>query len=149
MTSRFGLEVRAATAADAPGLCELLETLGRPVAVRSMTERLDALSEEPGVVLIALEWGPPSGVVAVSWRRLLLADAPQAEVSVLAIDPQHRRRGVGRLLLKASSQAARLAGCAQMILDAPADAPGLQAFCRSSGFEATGARFTRPLRKKR
>ena len=106
------------------------------------------MREAPGVVLLALEWGPPSGVIAVGWRHILLGDAPQAEISLLAVDPNSRRRGVGRLLLKAGSQAARLAGCADMVAQAPAEALDLQAFCRANGFEAAGAQFARHLRKK-
>lgn len=78
----------------------------------------------------------------------LTRSSPVARVSDLLVDPDARRRGVGRALLKAASQAARTAGCDLLLLDVPAVGESLQAFALANGFEADGARLIRPLRKK-
>lgn len=148
MGGRYGLEIRAADAADALGLAELLAAAGRPVAAGALARRLDRMRGEPGLVLLAAEWGPPTGVVALHWRHGLEADAPTAHADLLLVAPDERRRGVGRLLLKAAAQAARQAGCDRLLLPAPDDAPGLAAFALATGFTAAGARLERPLRKK-
>jgi GNAT superfamily N-acetyltransferase len=99
-------------------------------------------------VLIASEWGPPSGVVVLHWRRGLLAPLATARIDLLLVAPEGRRRGVGRLLLKAAAQAARTAGCGVLRLDIAPGAPDLRAFCEATGFSDDGSTFSRPLRKQ-
>ena len=148
MTTRYGLEIRAATAAEAPGLSELLGAAGHPIAARILAERIDALRHEAGTALVALEWGPPSGLVVLHWYRTLDAAQPTAQITTLLVGPDERRRGIGRLLVKAAAQAARVAGCGTLELSAATADPILHDFCRNTGFTETGPRFIRPLRKK-
>lgn len=142
MKSRYGMEIRAAGAAEAPGLAELLG-----IAPRLLAERLDAVRHGAGTALIAVEWGPPSGVVVLHWYRTLDADHPVAQITNLYVGAENRRRGVGRMLLKAAAQAARVAGCGALEINVGADNPALLAFCGATGFTQTGSRFERPLRK--
>jgi len=148
LVSRYGLTVRAVNAGDAAGIGELLATSGQRAASHNLAGRLDALQHQQGVALVALEWGPPSGLIILHWYQTLEAAQPIAQVTTLLVAPEARRRGIGRLLLKAAAQAARLAGCGELHLQAPADRPELQAFCHATGFEGAGTGFTRPLRKK-
>ena len=148
MAGRYGLQIRAATAADAAGLADLMRAAGRPVAVDALAARLDAFRPEVGVALLALEWGPPSGVAALTWGPRLDDDRPVAVLGMLLVGPDERRRGIGRLLLKAASQAARVAGCGTMLLHAAPDEPSLAAFCEATGFSPAGTLHLRPLRKK-
>ncbi len=147
MTSRYGLEIRAATGADAPGLSELLSTVGSHVPPRALTERLEAIRNEPGAALIAAGWGPPSGLVLLHWYRILEADQPAAQITLLLVAPAERRKGIGRLLVKAAAQAARVAGCATLEVQVPPHEPSVLGFCSASGFVEVGRRFARPLRK--
>jgi GNAT superfamily N-acetyltransferase len=95
-------------------------------------------------LLIAMEWGPPSGVVAVHWFASLEHDEPVARITTLMVAPEARRRGIGRLLVKAASQAARVAGCG--VLEVVGSEFG--AFCGATGFVADGERFVRGLRRR-
>lgn len=147
LSGRYGLEIRAATEADAPGLAELMREAGQPIAPRLLADRLGALPQERGAALIALEWGPPSGLVVLTWFRTLQADLPIAQITALLVGPDQRRRGIGRLLLKAAAQAARVAGCGTLRVLAE-ERTGLAEFCRSAGFTESGLGFVRPLRKK-
>lgn len=147
MAGRHGLEIRGATSADASGLAELFAAVGRAVAPRVLAERLDAVLIQPGAVLIAADWGPPCGLIAVHWRRTLEADAPVARIDPLLVSPESRRRGIARLLLKAASQSARSARCATLELSTDAAEPGLAAFCEATGFSPIGRDYARPLRK--
>ena len=113
-----------------------------------MAERLDAIREEPGAALLAVEWGPPSGLVLLHWYRTLAADQPTAQIATLLVGPNERRRGIGRLLIKAAAQAARVAGCGTLELLAAPEEPTLLQFCRATGFTEAGPYFARPLRKK-
>jgi aminoglycoside 6'-N-acetyltransferase I len=143
VNTRAGLEIRAATGADAQGLCDLLGTASR----ETTAERLEALRQAAGAALIAADWGPPVGLIVLHWYRTLHAAQPIAQITTLLVAPPERRRGIGRLLLKAGAQAARVAGCGALELLAAPDQPGMLEFCAASGFLEAGSRFVRPLRK--
>lgn len=148
MTSRYGVEVRAATPADALGIAMLMGTAGPLGDARELGERLGVLRHSSGIALIAVQWGPPCGLVVLHWYPTLEDARPTAQITTLIVDVEERRRGIGRLLLKAASQAARMAGCAKLeVLAGPGD-PALHAFCRATGFTDAGPSFVRSLRKQ-
>ncbi len=154
MANRYGLQIRAASAADAPGLAALLDmaatarapgTAPASTPSAAVAARLTALNEAGGAALVAVEWGPPSGVAVVTWTPTLATDLPVATLGLLLVAPQDRRRGIGRLLLKAASQAARSAGCGTLV--APVADTALRAFCEAAGFSDGGFLYARALRK--
>jgi GNAT superfamily N-acetyltransferase len=144
---RHGLSIRAADSGDLDGLAELLEAAGVAVARDRLASRLTALQDQPGALFIADAWGPPSGLIAVHWHAVLTADLKVAWISTLLVDPARRRNGIARLLLKSASQAARSAGCGELVLGAATQAGDLRAFGLATGFVEAGALLTRPLRK--
>ncbi len=148
MGSRYGLEIRSALPADAAGLAELLSASGHPVPSHVLAEQLEVLRASHGTALLALEWGPPSGIVVLHWYPVLEQASPVAQITLLLVGPDARRRGIGRQLLKAASQAARMAGCGELQLLAPVEGNGLPEFCNATGFAAQAGSFMRPLRKK-
>lgn len=147
MKSRFGLEIRAATSAEAPGLAELFASAGLAIEPGVLANRLEALRQGPGTALIAVEWGPPTGLVVLHWYRTLGTASPTAQITALLVGADHRRRGIGRLLVKSAAQAARVAGCDTLELLAPPDSPELIDFCRATGFSDARTGFARALRK--
>ena len=148
MANRFGLDIRGLAEADAAGVGELLASCGLLIESRRLAERIGRVRERPGVALVAHEWGPPSGVIVAHWAQGLLADAPVGRLDLVLVSPAERRRGVGRLLLKAAAQAARQAGCAELRMEVEGEAPDLLAFCRDSGFAPSSCGWVRPLRKR-
>lgn len=147
MTGRFGLSIRATESRDAPGLAALFEAAGLAVSTAQATARLADLQAEAGSVLIADEWGPPSGVIALHWHTVLTSAYMVAFVSTLCVDPERRRSGVARLLLKAGAQAARAAGCGDLVIAAEPDS-STYAFGVATGFSAVGSQLHRSLRKR-
>jgi GNAT superfamily N-acetyltransferase len=147
VTSRYGLEIRAATPIDAPGLATLLAAAGHAAEARDLAERLVALRDASGTALIAAQWGPPSGLVVLHWYPTLEEARPTAQITTLLVDAEDRRRGIGRLLVKAAAQAARTAGCGRLEVLAGPEASSLHEFCRATGFAEAGTRFVRSLRK--
>ena len=148
MPGRYGLEIRRADGEDARGLAELLTACGRPADASGVAQGLERLGAADSTVLLALEWGPPSGVAVITPIPALDGSAPSAWASLLLVDPQARRRGIGRMLLKAASQAARQAGCGAFQMPIGADDEASRAFCLATGFEPSGAVFIRALRKR-
>ena len=140
------MEIRGADAVDAPGLAELFAAAGRPATPAAIAHRLERLHAEGATVLVAVEWGPPSGVAVVTHRASLETDAALASLDLLLVAPDERRRGVGRLLLKAAAQAARQAGAVE--LTAAGGDAGAHAFALASGFVERGGALVRPLRKR-
>ena len=148
MTARSGFEVRAATQADASALATLLATAGPAVDVRELANRLVALQHSGGTVLVALRWGPLSGLVVLHRCQTLQEARPTALISTLLVRVEDRRRGLGRLLIKAAAQVARSSGCGQLEILISQEAASLQDFCRTTGFAEVGQRFVRSLRKQ-
>lgn len=148
MTSRYGLEIRAAMATDAPGLATLLASAGHVADARVLTELIVGLRQASSTALVAVQWGPPSGLVVMHWYPTLYALRPTAQITTLLINADERRQGIGRILVKAAAQAARVAGCGDLELMVPPDASSLDAFCRATGFAEAGQRFVRSLRKQ-
>lgn len=148
MTSRYGMEIRAANAGDPPGLVSLLAEAGLVIEANEIALRLAAIRQAAGTVLIAAQWGPPSGVIILHWYSTLDEVGPIALITTLLVAHDDRRRGVGRLLLKAAAQAARSAGCVRLELATATGDASLSEFCRATGFAEVGRRFVRSLRKQ-
>lgn len=121
---------------------------GRPLSADDLAQRLDVLRRTPGIALVAVEWGPPSGLIVAHWHQTLVAPRPMALISTLLVAPDARRRGIGRVLLKSASQAARSAGCDSLDIHASSEDIGLRAFCLATGFSEDAVGFVRPLRKR-
>jgi len=147
MSSRHGLEIRSANATDAPGLAEIFAAAGTVISEASLTARLDAV-RAAGTALIAQEWGPPSGIIALHWYPTLAADQMTARITTLFVAPEAQRRGIGRLLVKTASQAARVAGCGLLEWVGSAEQADMHAFMLATGFARSGDRFVRQLRKR-
>ncbi len=148
MGQRYGLEIRAASAADAPGLVALFTELGRDADHVALASRIEALTKAGGSALIAVEWGPPSGLIALQILHDLSTARPAGLVVTLAVAPDSRRRGIGRLLVKAISRSARLAGCDRLLLVPDPGAAGLAEFAGATGFLADGGYLVRPLLRR-
>ena len=148
MGQRYGLEIRAASSADAPGLSALMADLGAPTDHAALAGRIEALTRAGGSALIAVEWGPPSGLVAMQVVHDLAMARPAGLIVSLGVAPDARRRGIGRLLVKAVSRSARLAGCDRLLLVPDPGAEGLAGFAAATGFLMDGAFLVRPLLRR-
>jgi GNAT superfamily N-acetyltransferase len=145
---RYGVEVRSAQAADAAELTRLLAQAGVATSIGAVAGRLEAMRGSVAcAVLVATGYGGLSGLVALDWAPTLHHTRPVARLTALVVDTGERRHGIGRMLLKAASQAARVAGCdtLELVQEAGQDAA---AFCRATGFIAGGQMFVRSLRRR-
>ena len=144
---RYGVEVRRAAAADAPEIARLLAQAGAALTASDAADRLDAMRARPDcAVLVTAGYAGLNGLVAVHWAPTLQMARPVARLTALVVDADERRHGIGRLLLKAASQAARSGGCDT--LEIAADEGDLAAFCQAAGFVGGGQFFGRSLRKR-
>lgn len=140
------MAIRSAVPADAPVVAGLLRQLGYDRGAADVAESLGALGQAGSDrVLVAVAGGTVLGVIALHWMRMLHRRAPVARITTLVVDEQARGRGIGRLLVEAGSEAARLAGCDMVELTTLLRREGAQAFYRSLGFEASSYRMHRSV----
>jgi ribosomal protein S18 acetylase RimI-like enzyme len=140
MDSRCKIEARDATIEDVAGIYALARELAETVGDSTPTEeavrsRLEELLDEPGArVLVAEnEVGLVGGVSF--WIKPDLAHGDTVvEVPMLVVAEDHRRSGVGKLLMKAVSNIASENGASQIELVATSANVAAREFYRSLGF---------------
>jgi GNAT superfamily N-acetyltransferase len=96
-------------------------------------------STRDGQVLLVQREGFVLGVA------VLRLAAPDAEIVALVTDPNHRHRGVGRLLIRDMARRARIAGCSRLRIRLPRSDDAATAFFARLGFEDTHVAFDLPL----
>jgi aminoglycoside 6'-N-acetyltransferase I len=147
---RQGVEVRGAVPADAADIARLIGQLGYPMPPQEAADRLAMVMQDgQGSLLVAADYGPVVGVIALHWCPMLQEARPVARITTLVVDEQERGRGIGRILLKAGAQAARQAGCDVLELTSGLRRKEAHEFYRAQGFVDTSLRFSRPLRRNR
>jgi ribosomal protein S18 acetylase RimI-like enzyme len=140
MQPKAGIEVREATTEDATDIqrlaMELAETVGdAPPAEGAVRERLEELLEMPRSRVLVVQSG--RGVVgAVSfWIKPDLAHGDTVvEVPMLVVAEDHRRNGVGRLLMEEVRAIASEHGASLIELVATTANVAAREFYRSLGF---------------
>ncbi len=82
-----------------------------------------------------------SGDVLVGYAGLSApAGSEQADIQTIAVDPTHRRLGIGRVLLRQLLALAQSRGVADVLLEVRADNPGAQRLYELNGFTAIAVR---------
>ena len=137
--------VRTATPADSPAIDAFLEALAPELAHRLPPASELLLAESSGSVAGLASWAP--------WDRPRGEDDPRgfdglefpdgdvaAELTLLAVAPNLRGRGIGRGLAEAAGRAAAASGCSRLLAWTLADAAiypssvATRAFFRGAGF---------------
>lgn len=123
MSSDAHLEIRPATAADRDAVIALLLAqlreheieLGDAGAARA----IDGVLQQPdwGRLLIATLDGNTIGFAALSFMWAYEHGGRAAWLEELYVEPSHRGRGIGRMLLRAAYQVAAESGAAAMDLE--------------------------------
>ena len=109
MTGSFA--VRRAVPDDAPGIAAVKAAAWPGEA--SQAASIAAVIRQPGhATLVAVENGRVLGFVD-GFLTHALAGVRRWEVDLLAVHPDHRRRGIGRALVTACTDAGRTAGAAR------------------------------------
>ena len=140
MDAKSKIKARDATIEDAAGLhdlaCELAETVGDSTPTEdAVRARLEELLDEPGArVLVAEnEVGLVGGVSF--WIKPDLAHGDTVvEVPMLVVAEDHRRTGIGKLLMEEVRNIASDNGASQIELVATSANVAAREFYRSLGF---------------
>ena len=131
---------------DAEAVADLLIELGYPVQPADLSLRLRKFTSlGNGRVLVAVADGFVCAVAAVETTYPIHHPEPVAHLSAFAVSRLARRQGVGRRLLGAVEQAARDAGCRDVVVTSAEHRADAHAFYPSAGWGLTGRRFGKHL----
>lgn len=87
-------------------------------------------------VLVADQNGKILGMLVLSYVSALTGI--RAWIDDIAVDPQHRRQGIGQLIVEAAIQRASRRGTTHLFMDTSRGSPEAREFYRSCGFEEDG-----------
>ena len=128
--------IRLASSGDAERIAVLCQQLGYPASQEKVQRRLNQIQQdEQQAVYVAELSGHLIGWVYVHVCKLLVAD-PQAEIVGLVVDEDHRRCGVGRLLMQQVEKWAREKGCWEVYLRSNVVREGAHAFYEGIGYSS-------------
>jgi GNAT superfamily N-acetyltransferase len=137
--------IRDARDADAQAIAVLLTQLGYPSDADAVEERLDRLRVVGDRVIVADVDGDVVGLVHLQVTPALERERPAGKLAVLVVDEGHRRQGIGRALVDAAEQEARLRGCELIYLTTAERRDDAHAFYEQLRLEHVGRRYGRTL----
>jgi ribosomal protein S18 acetylase RimI-like enzyme len=138
--------VRKAAVADSEPVARLVSELGYPTSASQMQRRLDAiLHDDDYQTLVAREDGRVVGFVGTRVGPLYEDDGRYGQIMVLAVAPTDRRRGVGRILMRAAESALVDAGARVLVVTSGNQRADAHAFYESCGYSFTGRWYKKSL----
>jgi GNAT superfamily N-acetyltransferase len=142
------VEIRGARPDDATALARLVDQLGYPTSAEAVAARLRRLEESPADRIFVAELdGEVVGAATVHFSLTLEYDEPAAKLSAIVVDESRRRRGIGEALVAAVEEEATRQGCCLVFLTTAERRADAHAFYRRLGYEETGRRFAKPLKR--
>ena len=110
-----GISLRRARPGDAPGVRALVEQLGYAPDARAFSETFTQVVRHPEAAVIVLAEGVRVvGYLAISHRPQIRLAGRAAVIDELAVDADHRGRGLGSALLEHALELARGLGCVRI-----------------------------------
>lgn len=140
------LDIRCAEVNDIPVLCSLMEQLtGHTVTSDTMETRLKFVAESPfDSLYVCHENGVIHGLLAFRIRENIEDVSRYGEVSVVVVDEQARRKGVGHFLMDFAERLAVEEGCiGTWLVSGFGREEEAHHFYKSIGYEITGYRFVK------
>src|SRR4051812_14262016 len=102
------------TAADAAAVADLTTQLGYPASAEDIARRWERIDRQGHAMVFGAEVaGGTVGWIHATIVPVLESD-PAAEIAGFVVDATCRSQGIGRALLDAAEDWARVAGCASM-----------------------------------
>src|SRR5215469_16850820 len=106
------IQIRACTPEDATAVSALMNQLRYKVSVSQAAEHILQLAQTGSdPIFLEVADGQALGLMALHICRMLQYTAPVMRVTVLVVDGQARRRGIGKRLMEHAEHLAAAAGC--------------------------------------
>ena len=139
------MTIRDARPDDSEVLAALLGELGYPATAEAVRSRLERLGIVGDRVVVADSDSEVVGLAHLQVTPTLEHDRPAAKIGALVVAEAHRGEGIGRALVEALADEARVRGCALLFLTTSARRADAHEFYKRVGLEETGKRFTKLL----
>ncbi|MGC8872830.1 MAG: GNAT family N-acetyltransferase [Chloroflexia bacterium] len=134
-----GVYIRRARPRDEERVLQLLRCIPDEAALDAEGQRAAAqrFRETPSLEVLVAEVGSEVvGFLSLSFATGLAG--VRALIGELAVDPAHRRKGIGASLVEAAMRLARARGCTRLLVDTSRANEPARAFYRACGFPADG-----------
>jgi GNAT superfamily N-acetyltransferase len=140
------MDIRPATAADAPALAPLMAELGYPTTPEEMAARLEILQGRADfATLVAEVDGAIAGMVGVTVSPSLYRSDLLGAIVALVVSSGFRGRGIAARLVDRGEQWLRDAGAPRATVNPSTHREDAHRLYARLGYEATGVRFSKPL----
>lgn len=142
----ISVSIRDADPADADAIAGLMSQLGYPTLESEMIERLARIGADSNYRTLVAEIGTQVvGVIGVGLAPFYERNGAYCRLLVLAVDDQHRRQGIGRVLVRAAEDWALEQGATVMVVNTSHRRHDAHRFYERAGYESTGLRFVKTL----
>jgi GNAT superfamily N-acetyltransferase len=138
--------VREANAGDIDALASLMTELGYPVSAATLALRLPKMPPSHCTLIAELD-GVVAGFIGCSALEIYESDTPVGWIMALSVAKRFWRRGVGRALLARVEQWCAENGITDIRVHSGEHRTDAHAFYEACGFEHTGRRFKKVVRR--
>ncbi len=138
--------IRSMRAEDNPYVAQLISQLSYECTPRQAQVRMEKIIDHPDYgSFVAQVDGQVVGLLAVHLSFQLTRDGRQARVIALALDSQHRGRGIGSQLMEHLESWLEKQQVTRVMLNTRLDRSAAHMFYERLGFRRTGYRFVKTL----
>lgn len=138
--------IREAKPADADAISRLIGALGYTLGPDGVLERLALHADGTGKVLVAESEGVVAGFLSFHPIPLFHQQGGLGRITAMAIDPDHHRQGIGRLLVTSAEEVAAACGCLRMeVTSGDHREQDAHLFYQAQGYQVDCRRFIKDL----
>jgi GNAT superfamily N-acetyltransferase len=138
-------EVREAKRGDAAAVARLIRLLDHKVDEKGVRKRIDALTKDKLAPLVATLGKEVIGLCGIHRMVTIHRDLPVGRITIIVVDSDRRRQGIGRMLLEAAEEHLRKRGCGLIEATSNDRLTAAHGFYRHMGYERTSIRFAKQL----
>lgn len=140
------IAIREATLADSEQIARLISELGYRTVASQMRQRLQAiLRDQDYETLVASADGKIAGFIGTRVGSLYESDEDYGQIMAVAVATNQRRRGVGRMLMKAAEARLFERGARVLVVTSGNHRADAHAFYENLGYTFTGRRYKKSL----
>lgn len=137
--------IRTLQASDVEGLALLLDELGYPAPVATLTGRLEQLARAGDAVFVAARDHDVLGFATAHVTPVLHRPRPVGRLTALVVANRAQKQGVGRALVAEVERHLATRGCGLVELTSNRSRTGAHEFYRRLGYDVTSYCFRKVL----
>lgn len=150
MTAKDQIVIRPAMISDSEACAALLGELGYPAMSEFMYDKLKRLAGGEGDrVFVAVDSGKVVGFVSCHIMPLIHRAENLCRVTALVVAAGHRRRNIGRRLMRRIEECARDHGCVRVEITSGEQRQDAHIFYEHIGYHEVSRRFLKRLDSKK